>query len=106
MNRFVRATLVLGAVGMAFATTAEAHRAQVKSNLIRLDGVKDGGYLFMRPQQKGRVTLTLPSHPVNGKLVIDYRLNGQPIPGYAYPLTADQQVFDLGLVTKDQDKVE
>jgi hypothetical protein len=106
--RFLRAPslLVASLLILAATTPAHAHRAQVKSNLIRFDGGPDGAYLNMKPAHQGHIDLTLPGHPPNGRLVVDYRLNGLEMPGFSYPLTSDRTLFDLGFVTKDQDKVE
>ncbi|MBY0274853.1 hypothetical protein K2Z84_05905, partial [Candidatus Binatia bacterium] len=95
------AALLLAAPG-----PARAHRPQVKTNLIRLDGNVPNGFLFIRPTTGGSLLIDLPQHPPDGALVIDYRLNAGPLVSRSYPLTADQQLSPLGFATADQDKIE
>lgn len=88
------------------ATPAQAHRPQVKTNLIRLDGNVPNGFLFVRPTTGGSIALDLPQHPHDGALVIEYRLNAGALLTRSYPLAADRQVWPLGFDTADQDKIE
>jgi hypothetical protein len=108
-GRTLRATTLLLALMLAGATLvapAHAHRSQLKSNLIRIDGDHPNGFLLMRPTSGGRISLDLRNHPPDGALVVDYRVNGVLLPGKTYPLVADKQTWSLGFVTQDQDKVE
>lgn len=105
-RRRARTTAIAMLVSALLATTAHAHRAQFKTNLMRIDGNRPNGFLLIRPTGGGRVTLDLPQHPPDGTLHIDYRLNGGPFTVASYPLLADRQNWPLGFATQDQDKVE
>jgi len=98
---------VLVSLGLlVLAASAHAHRPQVKTNLLRLDGALPNGFLVVRPTTGGSLQLDLPQPPPGGALVIDYRVNGVPLPGKTYPIASDRQRWPLGFETHDQDKVE
>jgi hypothetical protein len=104
-RRLVRIASVVLAV-TTLATPALAHRPQVRTNMIRVDGGLPNGFLFIRPTTGGSIQLDLPQHPPDGALVIDYRVNGVPLLGKTYPLAADRSVWPMGFATSDQDKLE
>jgi len=88
------------------AGVADAHRAQLKSNVFQLSGGHANGFLVIKPSRGGRIDLNMPALPPGAKLVIDYRLNGTPVPGVQYPISSSNQTWPLGFATLDQDKLE
>lgn len=91
---------------LTLVTTADAHRPQFKTDLIRLDGNQSNGFLTMRPTTGGSISLDLPQHPAGGALLIAFRVNGVTTPVKTYPISGDTQTWPLGFATKDQDKLE
>lgn len=104
-RRLVRVASVVLVVTTG-ATPALAHRPQVRTNMIRVDGGHPNGFLFIRPTTGGSIALDLPQHPPGSALVIDYRVNGVPLIGKTYPITSDRNVWPLGFATSNQDKLE
>jgi len=88
------------------ASSALAHRPQVRMNLMRLDGVAQDVFLTMTPITGGHVLLSLLGRPVTGQLVIEYRVNGVPKPAVSYPLDGLSGDWPIGFPTADQDKLE
>ena len=88
-RRFV--WLALAAAVILAPSVARAHRSNVKANLVRVVGT-GGGYMNVRPSRGGWVELDFPGHPQNGKLIIDFRINGLPTPGVVYQIDSDRMV--------------
>ncbi|MFN8603078.1 MAG: hypothetical protein U0842_21630 [Candidatus Binatia bacterium] len=102
-RRFV--WLALAAAVVLVPSAARAHRSNVKANLVRVVGT-GGGYLNVRPSRGGWVELDFPGHPQNGKLSMDFRINGVPTIGVVYPIDSDKEVWRLAFGVRDQDKLE
>ena len=102
-RRFV--WLALAAAVVLAPTAARAHRSNVKANLVRVVGT-GGGYLNVRPSRGGWVELDFPGYPQNGKLTMDFRINGVPTVGVVYPIDSDKEVWRLAFGVRDQDKLE
>jgi hypothetical protein len=84
-----------------------AHRAHLKTNLVRVTGTgTGGGYLTVRTARGGSVKLEFPGYPIGGRLVIDYRINGVPWPGVVYPITSSDMTWRIAAGLRDQDKLE
>lgn len=91
---------------LASASSALAHRPQVRMNLMRLDGVAQDAFLTMTPITGGHVLLSLLGKPVTGQLVIQYRVNGVAKPPVSYPIDGLSGNWPIGFTTADQDKLE
>lgn len=102
-RRFV--WLALAAAVVLAPSAARAHRSNVKANLVRVVGT-GGGYLNVRPSRGGWVELDFPGYPQNGKLTMDFRINGVPTVGVVYPIDSDKEVWRLAFGVRDQDKLE
>ena len=86
---------------------ASGHRAQLKTNLVRVAGTgTGGGYLTLRPSRGGFVELDYPGYPIGGRLVIDYRINGIPSPAISYLIESSSAEWRIAPGLRDQDKLE
>ncbi len=97
--------LVAGLMVVTSAPAAHAHKPNVQTNLVRLDGGPNG-FVSIRPTGGGSITLNLPAAPPGGTFAFDYRLNAGPKTTAAYLLEGDRSVWPLGFATNNQDKIE
>jgi hypothetical protein len=109
MKAFREPLAILGVVACAVLLlpgNARAHRPQVKMNLVRLDGEVQNAFVTISPVTGGHVKLSLLGRPVDGRLVITYRVNGVDRPEVSYPFSGLSGTWPLGFATVDQDKLE
>ena len=101
------AALAVAVSVLLLPVAAAAHRAQLKTNLVRVAGTgTGGGYLKLRPARGGFVELEYPGYPIGGKLIIDYRINGASSPSVVYPITSSNMTWRIASGLRDQDKLE